>query len=208
MPPRATSPYQRVLGEGLETLHPRLLAYFSAVPPGMVGVGQGVFDVVGTPRRWLWPVLSLLARDGVIFPVWERGVSFTVRNVPTVRGTLTAYREFAFARGHRTMVDEISAEPKELVDRLGRSGRLVAAFRATVEAGALRLESTRVAFRFAGREWRIPGVFAPRVSLCERFDDAADRQHVSLRLEHPLLGRLYEYAGSFSYELRPGERDQ
>lgn len=206
MPQRAVSPYERVLGEHLGTLHPRLSAYFSAVPPGMVGVGHGVFDVVGTPRRWLWPVLAVLARDGIVFPVWERGVPFTVRNIPTGRGTLTAQREFAFARGHRTMVDEISGDTGELVDRLGRSGRLVAGFDATVDAGTLRLSSTRVAFVFAGREWRIPTALAPRVDLVEQFDDAAEQQRVSLRLEHPLLGRLYEYAGSFTYEFRPGEQ--
>ncbi|MBE7163154.1 MAG: DUF4166 domain-containing protein, partial [Williamsia herbipolensis] len=63
-------------------LHPRLRAYFAAIPPGHVGRGDGVFAVVGTPRRWLWPFLALFARDDVMFPVWERDVPFTVENRP------------------------------------------------------------------------------------------------------------------------------
>jgi hypothetical protein len=51
----------------------------------------------------------------------------------------------------------------------------------------------------------IPGVLAPKVSLLESFDEEHDRQRVSVVLRHPLLGRLYEYAGWFAYELRPGE---
>jgi len=47
----------------------------------------------------------------------------------------------------------------------------------------------------------IPIPFAPRVTLVERWDDAVDRQHVSLALDAPLLGRIYEYAGHFDYAL-------
>ena len=77
------SPYQLTTPpDVLDRLHPRLRTYFGPVPPGHVGRGEGVFAVVGTPRRWLWPVLAWLARDGVVFPVWERDVPFTVENRP------------------------------------------------------------------------------------------------------------------------------
>ena len=53
------SPYELSIGaEVLARLHPRLRTYFGPVPPGHVGRGEGVFTVVGTPRRWLWPVLA------------------------------------------------------------------------------------------------------------------------------------------------------
>jgi hypothetical protein len=78
----APSPYElSAPGHVLARLHPRLRTYFAAVPVGHVG-REGLFAVVGTPRRWLWPVLALLARDGVVFPVWERDVPFTVENRP------------------------------------------------------------------------------------------------------------------------------
>ncbi|MBF4627913.1 DUF4166 domain-containing protein [Curtobacterium flaccumfaciens] len=202
----------------LARLHPRLRTYFGPVPPGHVGRGEGVFDVVGTPRRWLWPVLAVFARDSVMFPVWERDVPFTVENRPAhvrrgragreARPAVRAHRTFRFRAGSRTMVDAITAEPDGLVDHLGRHGRISARLRARVngdgpDAGALRLVSTRVTFRALGREVRLPGLIAPRVTLTERFDDEADMQRVSLVLTAPVLGTLYRYEGAFRYEIAP-----
>lgn len=202
----------------LARLHPRLRTYFGPIPPGHVGRGEGVFTVVGTPRRWLWPVLAWFARDAVMFPVWERDVPFTVENRPAHvrRGStgleaqvaVRAHRTFRFRSGTRTMVDAITAEPDGLVDHLGRRGRVSALLRTEVDgtgpdAGALRLVSTRVTFRALGREVRLPAVVAPRVTLVERFDDEADRQRVSLVLSAPVVGTLYRYEGAFRYEIAP-----
>lgn len=202
----------------LARLHPRLRTYFGPVPPGHVGRGEGVFDVVGTPRRWLWPVLAVFARDSVMFPVWERDVPFTVENRPAhvrrgragreARPAVRAHRTFRFRSGSRTMVDAITAEPDGLVDHLGRDGRISARLRAQVgadgpDAGALRLVSTRVTFRALGRDLRLPAALSPRVTLTERFDDEADLQRVSLVLTAPVLGTLYRYEGAFRYEIAP-----
>jgi hypothetical protein len=203
----------------LARLHPRLRTYFGPVPPGHVGRGEGVFDVVGTPRRWLWPVLAVFAGDSVMFPVWERDVPFTVENRPArvrrgsgvsleARAAVRAHRTFRFRSGSRTMVDAITAEPDGLVDHLGRHGHVSARLRAQVDAdgpdaGALRLVSTRVTFRALGRDLRLPAALSPRVTLTERFDDEADLQRVSLVLTAPVLGTLYRYEGAFRYEIAP-----
>jgi hypothetical protein len=203
----------------LARLHPRLRTYFGPVPPGHVGRGEGVFDVVGTPRRWLWPLLVWFARDAVVFPVWERDVSFTVENRPArvhrgsgtsleARVAVRAHRTFRFRSGARTMVDAITAEPEGLVDHLGRRGRVSALLRTEVDgtgpdAGALRLVSTRVTLRALGRQLRLPALIAPRVTLVERFDDDADLQRVSLVLSAPVVGTLYRYEGAFRYEIAP-----
>ncbi|QCR42416.1 DUF4166 domain-containing protein [Curtobacterium sp. SGAir0471] len=215
------SPYELTTPpDVLARLHPRLRTYFGPVPPGHVGRGEGVFSVVGTPRRWLWPLLAVFARDAVMFPVWERDVPFTVENRPTRVGhgavdgreagsvAVRAHRTFRFRSGHRTMVDAITAEPHGLVDHLGRRGRVSALLRAAVDAvgpdaGALRLVSTRVTVRALGRAWSLPAVVTPRVTLLERFDDDADVQRVSLRLSAPLVGTLYRYEGSFRYRIEP-----
>ncbi|MBO9042418.1 DUF4166 domain-containing protein [Curtobacterium flaccumfaciens] len=213
------SPYELSTPQDvLARLHPRLRTYFGEIRPGHVGRGEGVFDVVGTPRRWLWPVLAVFARDSVMFPVWERDVPFTVENRPAhvrrgragreARPAVRAHRTFRFRSGSRTMVDAITAEPDGLVDHLGRHGRVSARLRAQVDgdgpdAGALRLVSTRVTFRALGREVRLPALIAPRVTLTERFDDEADLQRVSLVLSAPVLGTLYRYEGAFRYEIAP-----
>jgi len=186
------SPWQAALGDDFAQLHPRLLAYFSAIPAGHAGRGTGTFDRLGTPRRWLWPVLRVLQRRRILFPVWERDVPFTIENRPD-GGALGAVRTFHLPGGDRVMVDLVSIEHGRLVDRLGDRGRLRTQLAASVVDRALVLVSTSA--HWGG----VPLPFAPRLRLTERFDDAMGRQHVALTLESPILGRIYEYSGHFDY---------
>ncbi|MHC5796260.1 DUF4166 domain-containing protein [Lacisediminihabitans sp. FW035] len=200
-----SSPYEEVFGAILDSLHPRLRAYFGEIPPGTLGVGVGVFDVVGTPRRWLWPVLRLLASDGIAFPGWHRGVPFTVVNRPLRDDhgnvAVAAERSFGFESGNRQMVDAITSEDAALVDHLGRARRLVTRLSGRVVNGGLVLSSTVLAVRVGRVRVIVPRLVAPRVSLHERFDESDDRQHVSVVVSAPLIGRLYEYSGSFTYRI-------
>jgi hypothetical protein len=197
-----TSPWERALGAGIYELDPGLRSYFGQIPAGMVGRGSGVFDVVGTPKRWLWPVLAILALDGIVFPAWERDVPFTVTNRPAPRGTVAAKRVLRFPGTGWAMTDRVGITAAGLTDRLGRSGLLAATFEPSVEQGRLVLRSTGVTLRVG--PLRIPfGRLAPRVMLVERRE--GDRQHVSLTLDAPIVGRIYEYAGWFRYVIEPEE---
>jgi hypothetical protein len=146
-------------------------------------------------------VLRLLGRDGVIAAVWERDVAFSVVNSPR-DDVVGAIRTFRFAKGDWAMTDEIGVSGGSLVDVLGRSRRLVAVLDASVADGALVLRSSGLRLRLGGVPIVVPGRLAPRVTLTERFDEGDGRQHVTLVLDAPLLGRLYEYSGSFTYEIR------
>lgn len=208
------SAYELILGPRIDELHPRLRAYFGAIPLGGSGRGVGVFDVVGTPRRWLWPVFWVLARQGVLFPVWQRQVPFTVtnRSAPDLFGTaqlgsvaVLAERVFHFAAGESRMLDAITAENGELVDHLGANRRYRCRLAVEVVDKALRMTSTSVSVRIGRVSIRIPRFISPVVSLTERFDDASERQLVSVIVDSRLLGRLYEYSGSFGYEVLAGE---
>lgn len=190
----AESPWQRELGDAFGGLHPHLVAYFSAIPAGQVGRGSGRFDVVGTPRRWLWPALRVLQRRRILFPIWEQGVPFTIEN-RAAAGAVRAIRTIQLVGGDRTMVDAVSFDAGRLVDRLGDGGRLGTDLSASVLDGALVLVSTSARW---GR-LRIP--FAPRVHLTERFDEAAGRQHVALTLDSRIFGKIYEYSGHFDYRV-------
>jgi Domain of unknown function (DUF4166) len=194
------SPWERVLGSELAGLDPSLRRYFGAVPLGSVGRASGTFDTVGTPRRWLWPVLAILALDGVMFPVWERSVTFSVENRPTAHGSIVARRTFHFELGDRVMIDEIGVTRNGLTDRLGRHGLVSARLAAAVVDGRLELHSTLATVRLGPIRLSL-GPLSPRVTLVER--TVGGLQHVSLRLDAPGLGRLYEYEGSFTYEIRP-----
>lgn len=190
------SPWQRVLGDEFETLDPQLKSYFGPIPPGAVGRGSGVFSTVGTPRRWLWPILALLEHDGIAFARWERDVPFTIENRSTSEGTVRARRVFHFRGGDRVMVDQTGVTLGGLVDRLGHPPRLSAALTARAKNGGLRLDSTSLVLRLGRLRVRL-GVLSPRVHLTESVADGV--QKVSLRIDAPLVGRVYEYSGSFSY---------
>lgn len=223
------SPYELTAGSSLDDLHPSLRAYFSGLPAGSRGYGSGVFEVVGTPRRWLWPALHLFSRQGMLFPVWEKNVPFTVVNAPLLdrdgKTAVIAVRRFHFLGGPRTMVDAITAESADrdgLVDHLGFPRRFRVRLASRVVRGEFHLDSTAFEIRIGRRHLRVPGILAPRVSLVERFDDharlpggpadasAPGAQRVTVVVEAPLLGRLYEYTGAFRYEVRaePSPREE
>lgn len=201
------SPYEMVLGDRLDALHPQLRAYFAGIPEGSVGRGHGVFDRVGTPKRWLWPVLAVLGIEGIAFPVWERDVPFEVENRP-VRAkdgsvAVSAIRTFRFHTGTQRMIDAITAEATGLVDHLGPHRLLSAELEARVVEGRLEMRSGSVRIGRGVVGAAILPSLRPTVVLTERYDDVVDKQHVSIVLSLPVIGTIYEYSGYFTYAIAP-----
>ncbi|MBX3092896.1 MAG: DUF4166 domain-containing protein, partial [Cryobacterium sp.] len=109
-------------------------------------------------------------------------------------------RIFALAHGDRVMRDLMVATPEGIVDILGKQRRFRALFAARVIDGELHLTSTRLAVKVGTNHLRVPGPVAPRVKLTERYSAEDGRQHVSVSVRVPILGTVYEYAGSFRYD--------
>ncbi|MCP2635027.1 DUF4166 domain-containing protein [Microbacterium sp. HD4P20] len=200
--PGEASVYQRVLGDEFALLQPRLQTYFGPIPRGSVGVGSGIYEMAGSPARWLSPVLAIMASRHILFPEFERDVPFAITNTPGRDGSLSATRTFRFARRHRLMEDTMSVIDGRLVDRLGKRRGLEVALDLWVEDGALRMASTRLALRVAGIRLPLPRLAT--VHLDESVDSAdLTLQHVDVRITAPLVGEIFRYAGDFTYELRP-----
>ncbi|MCS5713047.1 DUF4166 domain-containing protein [Herbiconiux sp. CPCC 205716] len=210
---RARSPYELTSGSSLDDLHPVVRRYVGGIRPGFRGYGSGVFEQIGTPRRWLWPLLRMLGPQGILFPAWEHNVPFSVINAPLVdrdgRTGVVAVRRFHFLTGAQTMVDVITAEnpgPDGLVDHLGVDRRFRVRLSTRVVRGELHLVSTAVELRVGRHFVPLPRAVTPRVTVVERFDDAANAgegaQRVTAVVEAPLVGRVYEYTGTFGYEVR------
>ena len=193
--------YERVLGEEFDRLDPRLQEYFRAIPDASIGVGTGIYEVAGSRLRLLRPVLALTARRNVLFPEFGRGVPFTVTNAPGVDGTLSAVRTFDFPGRTRIMEDTMSVVDGGLVDRLGKRRGLEVGIRLAVVDGGMRMTSTRLALRVAGRRVPLPRVAT--IHLDERIDVADPmRQRVDVRIVAPILGEIFRYTGTFTYERR------
>lgn len=194
------SPFARALGDQLRTLPPSLQTYFRGVPRGSVGIGEGTFARIGTPRRWLWPILRWFERRGAVLSGWHEDVPFTVYN-RVIAGRAIAERVIALPAGTWTMRDSVAqGRHGRVVDQLGEPAVLVAVFDVTAEDDAVVLRSTAVGLRPRGKRLRLPGFVAPRITLTEK--PAADGgQQVSLTVDAPLIGRIYEYSGTFRYRV-------
>ena len=199
-------PYARALGAATGDLDPQLQTYFPGVPRGAVGRGSGVFDVVGTPRRWLrialWPVMRTLQRRGVVPAGWHTGITFEIEN-RVVRGRAVAVRTLHLPNGPWQMRDAVRLTASgALVDTIGSRPTVAATFAPRVESGGLALRSTRVAVGAGRLAVRLPRALSPVVTLSERAVPSG-LQGVSLTIDAPFLGRIYEYAGTFRYVVEP-----
>ena len=195
----AGSPYARALGDRIAELSPALQRYFDTMPDGFVGRGEGVFDRVGSRRRVLAPLLRWFADRGVVPAGWHEGVPFRIEN-RTLDGVAVAVRRFDLPTGAFTMHDAVRATPLgTVVDRVGRPPRVAVEFTVHVAGGALELHSVAVGIRLGRLQLRLPAWAAPRIRLRER--SAGDRQRVEFTMDLPLIGRVYEYAGTFDYRI-------
>ncbi|MGJ0202919.1 DUF4166 domain-containing protein [Leucobacter sp. gxy201] len=206
-PAAVLGPYEAALGARVDELHPRLRRYFSAIPAGSIGVGHGVFSVFGAARGWLRPLLMPFERRRALAAGRGRDVPFRIvnRSVPLGDGTVAARAErvVELPCGPWTMVDSVVCVGSRVVDRIGAPWTMSALFDAEVRGGALRLTSRAVGLVCGRFRVRLPRGFSPVVRLSEAYDDALGVQRVDLTVDAPLVGRIYAYRGSFTYEIVP-----
>lgn len=197
----SVSAYQAALGERFNELDPQLQRYFAAIPAGSIGVGTGVFSEFGTPRSWLWPLIRLFQTRGVLYAGFARDVPFRVLN-RTVGNQQIAQRELSIGGSTWIMADAVAAVGNRVVDQLGTPRTAAASFDLAVRDGALTMQSRAVGLQLGRVRVRVPRVIAPRIRLTERVDEfAPGGQRVELTIDVPVVGRIYAYTGTFTYEI-------
>ena len=197
----AASVYERAVGPGIRSLPQVLRRYFGPVPEGHVGVGEGVYEIVGSRyRRTAGALLRWSARHDVLFPESGRDIPFVVENRAAADGTLRAMRWFGFPRATRVMRDTMHVDGGEIVQRLGRRGGLEVRLAARASAEGMLLRSRRLAWRIRGLRVPLPRIAGVEVRETE---DGNGRQRVDVRLRMPLLGEVFRYSGTFVYRIVP-----
>ena len=187
------SVYQRVLGVDIDRLAPELRTYFSGTHG--VGVGSGIFEIAGSQRRFLRPVLAYLAWRRILFPEYGREIRFDITNTPSADGGLDAVRTFHFPGRDRPLEDTMQVVDGRLHDFLGKRRGFEVRMALRITDGLLEMRSDRQWLHLLGIRVRLPG-FAT-VTVSESWRDG--RQDVDVRLRSALLGEWFRYAGSFSY---------
>ena len=208
-----TSPYQAVLGDGLRRPAPAAAGVLRRDPGRRTTAsGRGVFDTVGTPRRWLWPALALLGgRRGLPGLASATCRSRSMNRPGRGRGgrAVGARRPRLppRGRGDGRWCDEISADARGHRRPLGRpSPRVEPRFDAAVVDGATAAH-VDVASSCGSARMRIPvpALVAPRVDAHRALRRRPGRAaRVASRCTSPLIGTVYEYAGSFRYSVQSG----
>jgi hypothetical protein len=191
------SVYQRALGAEFEKLRPELRTYFAGQYPNP-GLGSGVFEVAGSSRRWLKPVLAWLGWRRILFVEFGHDVPFDVVNTPSADGSLSAVRTLYFDRD-RVLEDTMRIVDGRLHDFLGRRRGLEARFALSLDDGNLSMRSDRLWLHLLGARIRMARLAT--VTIAESW--VGGRQHVDVRLTSPVLGEWFRYAGSFTYEYVP-----
>ena len=200
----AASVYERAVGPGIRSLPPVLRRYFGPVPEGHVGVGEGVYEIVGSRyRRAAGALLRWSARHDVLFAESGRDIPFVVENRAAADGTLRGMRWFGFPRATRVMRDTMHVDGGEIVQRLGRRGGLEVCLAPCASTEGMLLRSRRLAWRVRGLRVPLPRIAGVEVRETE---DGNGRQRVDVRMRMPLLGEVFRYSGTFVYRIVP-ERD-
>ena len=210
------SVFLAALGSDAERLHPAVRRYVAGPPvDGLVGVGDGVFDVAGSRFRRLNLLLLPFVGRRLLMSAFERDVPFTVVNRPVRAASrdapreLRAERTFRFSMGPQVFVDSLvyDGRPNMLRNVLGDAGRVRVELGCSVTAdGELSLRSCRVWISAGPVRLRLRGPFAIHIDVIDGFDEASDRQTIRATVRNPLAGTVLEYRGSFTYRYEPEAR--
>lgn len=198
------SVFLRALGAEADRLDPEVREYVVGPPQGFgAGRGRGVFELAGSPYRWLaWPA-ALICGPRVILTRYERDVPFEIVNRPDGPGSLRAEREFGFRGGAQLFSDvlRVGVQPGTLVNVLGTRERVELLLECSAtEQGSLRLRARAARLRIGRRRFRLPRLLSVQVEAIDGWDAASGHRTVEVVVRNPLLGVVLRYRGWFDYE--------
>jgi hypothetical protein len=203
-----TSIYELALGSDYRKLHPRIQERFGfSSEDGVASFGQGVMERVWF-AKWAAVPLYIGTWRNILFPNGGSQIPFTIENFAYKdvygRETVTWNRKFKFPKAIRhfdaTMV--YSTRRRKIVDYLGNRQHLAVDLDVRAdENGGIRIRSGDQRFYEGWLQFRFPRTFTGDAEVCEWFDDEASVFRISVKVDNPLLGTIFEYQGSFQARL-------
>lgn len=207
--------YELALGADFRKLHPRIRERFGFGSADRVAsVGHGVMERIRFSRLAALP-LYMGSKRHIMFPQGGRGIPFTIENFAYAdqygRETVTWIRTFKFPNAIRrfdaTMI--YSDRHGRIVDYLGTKQHLAVDLEVSVAPnGGIRIRSGEQRFYEGLLQFRCPSSLTGIADVCEWYDDRAGCFRISVEVNNPLIGTVFEYEGSFQarlVEAKPGE---
>ena len=206
-----TSLFEREVGSGWETLHPRLRERYGLdASEGREAVGVGRLATLGhspraVPALWLGPI------DDTLFPEGGTDVPFTIITTAFLDGNgneaLVLDRRFDTTPPRR-FVDTLrwNSDRGCLTDLYGHRGVIAADLHVRADGGTLVLSIGSQWLRLRDRYVELPSLLAVDGQLRDWYDDDRDRFRVAADVTNPLVGQVIGYEGTFENEFRAAER--
>lgn len=151
------------------------------------------------------PLFRIAEAFGIAFAGWERDVPFRIEN-RTVDGRATAVRWFELPGRTWVMPDAVSLIAGDVLrTEIGVGPAVVTTFDITTGDGAVELAVRRVGMRLGCVRVAVPRALRPTIRLRESWDETLEQHRVDMTIDAPVIGRVYEYRGTFRYAI---EREQ
>ncbi|MFH8935068.1 DUF4166 domain-containing protein [Streptomyces griseosporeus] len=200
-----TSIFRTVMGADFDRLHPQLQRRFSVgLASGEACTGRGVMTRIWHGPSYIKPFLLLGATRNILLPRTGRNVPFTIENVPYTdsfgRETVTFVRTFHLPGRARRFDAQMVLGPRgdRIVDYLGTHQHLASELHFHAEPdGSLLIRSGEHRFREGPVDVRVPELIGATAEVRERYDDAAGRFRIQVRVVNRRFGPLFGYEGSF-----------
>ncbi|AWT45543.1 MULTISPECIES: DUF4166 domain-containing protein [Streptomyces] len=200
-----TSIFRTVMGADFDRLHPQLQRRFSVgLASGEACTGRGVMTRIWHGPSYIKPFLLVGATRNILLPRTGRNVPFTIENVPYTdsfgRETVTFVRTFHLPGRARRFDAQMVLGPRgdRIVDYLGTHQHLASELRFHAEPdGSLLIRSGEHRFREGPVDVRVPELIGATAEVRERYDDAAGRFRIQVRVVNRRFGPLFGYEGSF-----------
>lgn len=200
-----TSIFRTVMGADFDRLHPQLRRRFSVgLASGEACTGRGVMTRIWHGPSYVKPFLLLGATRNILVPRTGRNVPFTIENVPYTdsfgRETVTFVRTFHLPGRARRFDAQmvLGRQGDRIVDYLGTHQHLASDLHFHAEPdGSLLIRSGEHRFREGPVDVRVPELIGATAEVRERYDDAAGRFRIQVRVVNRRFGPLFGYEGSF-----------
>ncbi len=202
-----TSIYEYALGDRFDDLHPRIRERFGFTSDDDVAcIGRGTMEYVRNGGLYTYPFLAFGSFQHTMFPEENTAVPFKIRNYAYEdafgRETVTWLRTFQLPKErHFDAAMIYSEERDQIVDYLGKRHHLaVDVDLAVSDKDGIHIRTGAQRLYGLGRGVNFPLLLSATADVHEWYDDTEDSYRISVTVTNPILGLVFEYAGSFQVE--------